>query len=240
MSDDNSPDNSIEAGGPVAVDRFFDLLTDDYTAVIERCFPRYREMLWALLEYLPGEVRPRNVLELGCGTGNLSVLLADRYQDANIRMVDISSESLQECERRFSPSPRLQFQPADFRELEFADAQFDLIVSSIAIHHLTSEEKRVMFGNINRWLTADGVFAYADQHAGKTDDLNRKHIENWKALTYSVGSTDEEWEMWMQHQQQHDHHDSLLDQIDWLRDAGFTMIDCPWRYLLWAVLICQK
>jgi tRNA (cmo5U34)-methyltransferase len=240
MNDKNSASNPIEAGGQVAVGRFFDLLTDDYTAVIERCFPRYREMLWALLEYLPSEARPHNILELGCGTGNLSVLLASRYEDATLRMTDISSDSLQTCEQRFSPTPQLIFQQSDFRELDFADAQFDLIVSSIAIHHLTSEEKRVMFGKISRWLTADGVFAYADQHAGATDDLNGKHIENWKTLSHSAGSTPQEWEMWMQHQQQHDHHDSLFDQIDWLRGAGFAMIDCPWRYLLWAVLICQK
>ncbi len=223
-----------------AVGRFFDQLTDDYTKIIERCFPRYREMLWALLEYLPSDAQPRNILELGCGTGNLSVLLSTRYENATIRMIDISSDSLQACEQRFSSSSRLVFQQADFRELEFDESQFDLIISSIAVHHLTSEDKRVMFGKIDHWLARDGVFAYADQHAGATDDLNRKHIENWKALSREAGSTPAEWEMWMQHQREHDHHDPLCDQIDWLRNAGFKVVDCPWRYLLWAVLICQK
>jgi len=233
-----NPDDTPSTQGTVG--RFFDQLTDGYTEVIERCFPRYREMLWALLEYLPSDAQPRNILELGCGTGNLSVLLRARYPDAIIRLVDISSDSLQTCEQRFSPTPRLVFQQADFRDLRFADSQFDLVISSIAVHHLTAEEKRVMFGKINCWLSANGVFAYADQHAGASDDLNRKHIENWKALSRQAGSTAEEWEMWMQHQRDHDHHDSLCDQIDWLRDAGFNIIDCPWRYLLWAVLICRK
>jgi hypothetical protein len=35
------------------VGQFFDALTGEYTTVIERCFPRYQEMLWALLDYLP-------------------------------------------------------------------------------------------------------------------------------------------------------------------------------------------
>ena len=160
MNPDDTPSRQDTVG------RFFDQLTDDYTKIIERCFPRYREMLWALLEYLPSDAQPRNILELGCGTGNLSVLLSTRYENATIRMIDISSDSLQSCEQRFSSSSRLVFQQADFRELEFDESQFDLIISSIAVHHLTSEEKRVMFGKIDRWLARDGVFAYADQHAG--------------------------------------------------------------------------
>ena len=54
------------------VGQFFDALSDDYTRTIERCFPRYREMLWALLDYLPRKPQVASVLELGCGTGNLS------------------------------------------------------------------------------------------------------------------------------------------------------------------------
>ena len=39
--------------GPASVGSFFNSLTSQYTEAIERCFPRYREMLATLLEYLP-------------------------------------------------------------------------------------------------------------------------------------------------------------------------------------------
>ncbi len=98
-----------------SVDQFFDALTPEYAAAIERCFPRYREMLWALLDYLPADLRVNRILELGSGTGNLSVLLAEKYPDATIDLVDVSSESLDVCRSRLGSDARFRFRPIDFR-----------------------------------------------------------------------------------------------------------------------------
>lgn len=65
------------------VGQFFDSLTDGYTETIERCFPRYREMLWTLMDYLPTGRSFGSVLELGCGTGNLSVAIHDAFPQAS-------------------------------------------------------------------------------------------------------------------------------------------------------------
>lgn len=223
-----------------AVDQFFDALTDDYALAIERCFPRYREMLWALLDYLPANLEFKEILELGSGTGNLSVILAEKYPNATIHLVDVSTESLAVCQSRLGDGARFQYHRQDFRELRYEDGQFDLVASSIAVHHLTSREKQTLFANTFRWLNRRGMFAYADQHAGATNDLYRRHMDHWKAAAIGAGSTQREWEMWMQHQADHDHHDTLTDQIDWLRQAGFDVVDCPWRYLLWTILQARK
>lgn len=222
-----------------SVGYFFDALTDDYTRTIERCFPRYREMLWALLDYLPRDRPIASVLELGCGTGNLSVLLREAFPTARLRLVDVSGDSLDVCRGRLGAAEGLSLEQEDFRNLAY-DGSFDLVISSIAIHHLDTAEKQTLFRQVYRWLTADGVFSFADQCAGATEDLYTRHIQNWKALSFEAGSTDAEWDMWMQHQAEHDHHDTLLDQLDWLRTAGFAIVDCPWRYLLWAVVQARK
>ena len=221
------------------MDKFFDSLTSGYTEVIERCFPRYREMLWALLDYLPDRLDVGRILELGSGTGNLTVLLSKRFPEATIHAVDVSGDSIAECRKRLAGA-RLEYHHDDFRNLAFPSAYFDLVISSISIHHLDSAEKRQMFSRSFDWLTAEGVFAYADQHAGATDDLYRQHIANWRSETMAAGSSEQEWEMWMQHQAEHDHHDPLLSQMDWLRQSGFSTVDCPWRYLLWAVVQARK
>lgn len=230
---DGTPSGQRE--GPT-VDQFFDALTDEYTAVIERCFPRYREMLWALLDYLPPDLNASNIVELGSGTGNLTVLLSERFPEATIQAVDVSADSLAVCRQRLGRSERLEYRVQDMRALRLGEGQFDLVISSIAIHHLTAAEKQELFGHIRRWLAPGGVMAYADQHAGATADLTRRHTENWRTAAMGAGSSVEEWEMWMQHQADHDHHDTLTDQVDWLRQAGFRVVDCPWRYLLWTVV----
>lgn len=223
-----------------SVDHFFDLLTDEYTAVIERCFPRYREMLWALLEYLPEMPANASILELGCGTGNFSVLLREKFPQAPIRVVDVSSESLEACRKRFAGDERIQFDQCDFRDLAFSTEQFDLVVSSIAVHHLVASEKQSLFAKTLQWLSPGGVFSFADQFAGETESIRSKHLACWKNVSLAAGSTEQEWQMWMQHQAEHDHHDTLSDQMNWLAAAGFEQVDCTWRYLLWSVVQSTK
>lgn len=223
-----------------SVGQFFDGLTSDYTAAIERCFPRYREMLWALLDYLPADRPVRSVLELGSGTGNLSVILRDAFPHAALTLVDVSCDSLESCRERFATTDNVRFEHQDFRHLMYAEGTFDLIVSSIAVHHLTAPEKRELFSNAYTWLTASGIFSVADQFAGATDDLSNRHLQNWKRLSTQAGSDDDEWQMWMQHMADHDHHDTLVDQIMWLQECGFRVVDCPWRYLLWSVVQARK
>lgn len=223
-----------------AVRRFFDSLTSDYTAVIERCFPRYREMLWALLDYLPEDRNFSRILELGCGTGNLTVLLAESFPESSLVCVDLSAESLDVCRERLTEKPHVDVVQGDFRNLPFGGGEFNLIVSSIAIHHLEAAEKRDLFRNCFHWLRAGGVFTFADQFRGTTEDLYARHIANWKQLSLSAGGTEAEFEMWMQHQREHDRHDTLADQMNWLTGAGFSHVDCTWRYLLWSVLQARK
>lgn len=222
------------------VGRFFDALTSDYTATIERCFPRYREMLWALLYYLPPDRSITSILELGCGTGNLSVLVHNAFPNAKLHVVDVSEESLDVCRTRLQDAGTVRFEQQDFRNLSCPDGGFDLILSSIAIHHLTSVEKQSLFRQCHAWLSEEGTLAFADQCSGATSDMNARHIDHWKELSMGAGSSTEEWNMWMEHQAKHDHHDTLGNHLKWLGEAGFPIVDCQWRFLLWSVIHARK
>lgn len=222
------------------VGKFFDSLSDEYTEVIERCFPRYREMLWAVVDYLPAAGNCQSILDLGCGTGNLSQLIHERYPDAALTCVDISEESLLECRARLSACDALVCEKSDMQDVDYSPGSFDLIVSSIAIHHLPAAAKQKLYQRIYQWLASNGVLCFADQFAGATPDVSVRHQAHWKALSMQAGSTEEEWAMWMQHQSECDHHDSLSDQLAWLHEAGFQEIDVVWRFLLWTVLQARK
>jgi tRNA (cmo5U34)-methyltransferase len=233
-------ESKVESEGAKKVGQFFDSITSDYSKAIERCFPRYREMLWAVVDYLPRSQPFQSMLEIGCGTGNLSALLHDVYPDAAIRVVDVSAESLDVCRARLSDCSHLVVENADFSQIDYTPSSFDLIVSSIAIHHLPSAAKRTLFARMHQWLTADGVLCIADQCAGANEQVHSQHIRNWKLISKDAGATEQEWDMWMQHQANDDHHDTLEDQIEWLREAGFRHVECIWRYLLWSVIRVQK
>jgi len=220
-------------------EEFYNDLSPRYDDAILRCVPRYKEMLWAIVRYIPDDLAPKRVLDIGVGSGNLSQLMLERYPEAEVVGVDISREMLAVCRKRL-PNGRLTLVHRDFRDLGFEDNSFDLVVSSISIHHIDDSAKQTLFLRFCRLLRPGGVVAYSDQFRATTEETYAKHIERWRQESLALGATQDEWRTWMQHQDEHDHHATLSEQMTWLLDAGFADIDCPWRFLLWTVLVGRK
>ncbi len=222
-------------------EQFFSELGGGYDDAIERCVPRYQEMLGALITYAPAGTEPRRILELGCGTGNLSALIVRKWPRADLTVVDVSAELLSRCQQRLeSLASQAEFRCHDFRCLDLPQEHFDLTLSSIAIHHLTSEEKQRLFGEVFRSTRPGGSFSFADQFAGSTDEIYRLHMQQWRELADKAGATGNEWSQWMSHQEQHDFHEPIGRQLDWLTASGFESVDCVWRHLLWAIVVAYK
>jgi tRNA (cmo5U34)-methyltransferase len=179
-------------------------------------------------------------VELGCGGGDLAALVVERYPEAEIHLVDLAAEMIETCKRRFSGAPNLRYHTLDFAQMAFDDHSIDLVVSSIAIHHLDDAAKQTLFRRVFSALRERGVLAYADQFRGVSDEIHATHMSRWREEAFRLGCSSEEWDSWMRHQDHHDHHATLEDQVKWLRAAGFTLVDCPWRHLLWTVLIARK
>ncbi|MCK4753353.1 MAG: class I SAM-dependent methyltransferase [Planctomycetes bacterium] len=223
-----------------SVEQFYNAVSKDYNEFVHRAVPRYPEMLWAIFQYVPKDLKPKRILELGCGTGNLSELIVKTYPNAEKVLVDISEEAIGQCKNRLKDNDRIEYCQADISELDFPAEAFDLIVSSITIHHLKHHEKELLFKKAFTWLTSEGVFTYADQFAGETKEIYDNHMKLWHRFVLNSGCSEDEWELWMKHQDEHDYHATAIEQISWLKKANFNSIDITWRYLLWTVVIARK
>ncbi len=76
------------------------------------------------------EAPPRRILDLGTGTGKGAQLAAERYPEAEVLGVDLSSGMIEEAGRRLPPelSGRVRFEVADASALPLGDGAFDLVV----------------------------------------------------------------------------------------------------------------
>ncbi|MFC8432173.1 trans-aconitate 2-methyltransferase [Streptomyces sp. NPDC057253] len=108
--------------------------------------------LLARVPDLPG--RPPLIADLGCGPGNVTVLLAERWPTARITGYDNSAEMLDKARAEYG---HLDFVHADVRT--WVPAQpYDLIVSNATLQWVPGHVER--FGAWVEGLRPGGVFAF--------------------------------------------------------------------------------
>jgi SAM-dependent methyltransferase len=112
------------------------------------------------------------VLDIGCGRGAVTIAVARRLRTGSVTGVDLWLARDQSGNARDVPlrnaaiegvADRVAVETADMRALPFADASFDLVVSSLAIHNLPSNPDRARaVGEAWRVLAPGGRLVIAD------------------------------------------------------------------------------
>ena len=142
------------------VDRFnHDVDASGYDSDVQNEVHPIRTGYDTLLTWVANQVPVQSsVIDLGCGTGNLSVRLDSPSAligvDISQKMVDIAKGKL--------AAFRCEFRIADLLECFDDLPVVDAIVSTYAIHHLRADEKRALFQHIWDHLRVGGVAALGD------------------------------------------------------------------------------
>lgn len=108
-----------------------------------------------LMRRVPG--RCRQALEIGCGTGRFSRLLAGRAE--RLLAIDLSPQMIRLARARSGLHPNVDFVRGDVLTYQFQDNQFDCIATLTTIHHLPAE---TVLRKIRRALKPGGVFVCLD------------------------------------------------------------------------------
>ncbi len=103
-----------------------------------------------------GLCKDKKVLDIACGEGYGSFVMADAWHAQEVIGVDISKETIGKAEQLFKRR-NLKFMCADAMKDEelFEPKSFDLIISLETIEHLIHPEK--FLSNLKRWIKDDGV-----------------------------------------------------------------------------------
>ena len=214
---------------------------------IRQLLPRYDEMLEVIARCLPST--SRRILELGCGTGELSLKILNRYPNAQVIALDYSPRMLQFAQDKVTTSgyqQRWTGIQADFGD--WADnpenldigSEFDACVSSLAIHHLQDEMKLKLFERIAASLTQNGCFWNADPTLPESPALGEVYKaarEEW-SVEQGISLTEIRAKRGISTTQGYSSQDQLasLDaHLQMLSKAGFKTVAVPWKYYGLAV-----
>jgi len=183
----------VPAAGRDSLLRFYDPLTRLLGV------DRLRARLLDAADIRAGE----QVLDIGCGTGALALLLKRREPGARVTGLDPDPKALARAVRKGQDAGiDVDWQQGYAGRAPFAAQRFDRVISSLMIHHLKTEQKREAFRDAKRVLRPGGRLHVLDFGPPRT----------WleRALTRVI------------------HHDEGVGDnlagrlLDIMREAGFT------------------
>jgi tRNA (cmo5U34)-methyltransferase len=102
--------------------------------------PRYDELQKAAVEAIP--FAPDRVLELGMGTGETTRHLLEAYPDAWVIGLDSDANMVYRL--------REEYDDVQLARMEdpLPDGPWDLVISVLSVHHLTDDQKHLLFRRI--------------------------------------------------------------------------------------------
>jgi tRNA (cmo5U34)-methyltransferase len=186
--------------------------------------PHRREGEATLLEFLPASIG--RFLDLGSGGGRLLGLVKKARPNAEAVAVDFSAAMLEVLRDVYRGDPKTLIVEHDLSTPLPELGKFDAVVSSFAIHHVIHERKRTLYAEIFERIHPGGTFLNLEHVASATPGLH----EGFLAQLDLTPETE-------------DPSNKLLDlelQLSWLREIGFTDVDCHWKWRELALLAGVK
>ena len=218
------------------VKKHFEEEASEFDNIIVKLVPDYTKMIDALVSSIPfNKTDSFNVIDLGCGTGYVSMNIKERFPNSNLTCLDFAENMIAQAKIRLNNYKNVNFYLEDIRTFEF-DKRYDAVISSLALHHLETKKDKIKFyTKIFNSLSPRGVFYNADIILGSSESLHNLYISKWKEFMAISLPSQEIEEIWMAKHHKEDRPEILLDQISWLEDIGFREIDIVWKYYNFAV-----
>jgi tRNA (cmo5U34)-methyltransferase len=212
-------------------------LAGAYLEGVRAAIPLAAEQIDVMLRLVTACGEPlARFLDVGCGDGVLSAALLGRFPNARAVLADFSAPMLEAARKRFAGSPaEVRFVDADYGDASWSrkvehDAPYDAVVSGFSIHHQPDPRKREIYAEIFRLLRPGGVFVHVEHVASASlwvaaanselfiDSLHRHHRGKTRAEVAE--------EYWNRPDKAANILAPVETQCQWLRDIGFSDVDC--------------
>lgn len=104
-----------------------------------------------------------NLLDVGCGTGTLTKLIAEKSPKHTVIGLDADQTALDISQKKvIGKDLNISFRQGFGQKMPFNENSFDIVVSSLFFHHLNSSAKLATLTEIRRVLKPDGTLIIAD------------------------------------------------------------------------------
>jgi len=159
--------------------------------------------------------------------------------NSNFTLVDVAEKMIDIAKLRFeSAKDQFSYFIEDYRKF-IPDSQFDLIISSLSIHHLNNLDKQNLFKQIVNQLNPGGVFINVDQIKAPGDYFHNMYWDNWLNNVRNTNASENEIQESISRRKEFDQDATMTDQLNWLKQAGFSLTDCLYHHYFVGVFYAQ-
>jgi tRNA (cmo5U34)-methyltransferase len=206
----------------------FDENVEHYDKIRKLIIPCFDDLYNITTELAYFKKENLKILDLGAGTGLLTKYLFERYPGAEFTLIDLSDEMLKVAKSRFKDHDNFEYVIADYSNYDFKDS-FDIIVSSLSIHHLEDDDKKKLYKKIYNNLNNSGIFLNADQVIGSTPNIDKSYQKNWLEKIDENNFSGQEKDTAIE-RMKFDKPATFEDNLKWLNECGFKDVDIYYKY----------
>ncbi len=216
----------------------FDNAATKYDKDRKAIIPNFDVYYGTLVQMADSRIINPRILDLGAGTGLLTQLLWEKHPEAQFQLVDMAEEMLNIAKTRFSGQKNFEYINEDYLKYDF-DGLFDMIVSSLSIHHLNHNDIKSLYQKAYDHLKPDGIFLNADEVIGPGSYSEKMYQKNWMEVINKASLEKSDKKVILE-RMKFDNPATLEDNIKWLQEAGFKDVDVYYKYYNFVVLYGRK
>lgn len=216
----------------------FEKQAHDYEAIMEKLVPQYKKQHEIIYDLLPDNTEKEiRVLDLGCGNGVLSKLVLGKLPKAHVVGFDLTPQMLESYVKNLSCyEGRFELIEGDFRS-DSIGSSYDLVLAGLTLQHLTWGQRKEFYALIYDILNPGGSFILNDIIIDQDWDKRNRQYDNWMKFIEANG---EDPNYWFDKHMDKDYPVTLEDHFRWLKDAGFSQVECHWRHYNFAITSATK
>jgi len=211
---------------------------------------RLLELLTTLYRYLSGGREGLSVCDLGSGDGIIAetILIFDKTVKPTV--LDASVSMLEKAKKRLDKYSVVDYIESDFERVISGGVQLpqtDFFLSSMAVHHLSLSDKRLFFNCLLDSLNSKGYFINIDTVRPPTTELEAHYFNiwsEWMIHMFEIAGVKDQRPSDVINEykdpESTNKPDTIEDQLDALRVAGFINVDCFYKNGIFAIYMGQK
>jgi tRNA (cmo5U34)-methyltransferase len=169
----------------------------------------------------------KNILDIGCGAGNYTIMMLSKIPNLNCSLVDLSMPMLTRAFERVSQKTKnkVEIFQGDIRTIELQENHFDIILAGAVLHHLRDDlDWESTFSKLYRLLRTGGCLMISDLITQDSPIITKYFWEKYGDYLEGIGGKEYRLKV-LDYVEKEDSPRSINYQLDLMKKLGFRSLE---------------